>query len=337
MSAAAAQLPDSGDCADADAGGGGGAAELLEQAAQCLANALVLSSACNSSPDKALEGPQHGPVQAPDGSGGRDGDAPGAQEGFASWPHKGYESGSSAVAAQPGTAPDADTGGTTEGSAAAAGSSAAVAAPPEVGSSAKTTAGAPHAGDEGLRTGGEEVTAAKELPAHAEGEHWQAGVVRLAAQGASSWVALRRGDPRGALEHARALLQVGAYRSLWRITLAACMCTLVNGTLARRRKAGLRLASDCSLAWRGQCNASGALRAHACVLGTECGDDATEEYPYYDRRRMCHRTCAGLHSGMRPKPWLLWAKAGMRRSIWWPPCRRALQMSLQMRCACVYC
>lgn len=210
MSAAAAQLPDLAGCAEAGTGGGGDAAELLEQAAQCLANALALSSACDGPANKALAGPECGPVQAAIGGDGRDGDAPGMQEGFALGSHNGDESSSAAAAAQPGSARDADTGSAVGGGAAAAGSSAAAAAPPEAGSAAGSAAGAPHAGYEALRTDGEEVMAASELPAHAEDRRWQAGVVRLAAQAASSWVALRRGDPRGALEHARPLLQVKA-------------------------------------------------------------------------------------------------------------------------------
>ena len=208
MSAAAARLPDAAGCAEADADGGGDAAELLEQAAQCLANALALSSAFDS-PGRPLAGPERGPAQATDGSSGRDGDAPGTQEGFASGSHHGDESSSADAAGQSGTAPHADTSRAAEGGAAAAGSSAATAAPPPPASAAGSAAGAPHAAGEVLRTGSEEVTAANEQPAHAEGRGWQAGVVRLAAQGASSWVALRRGDPRGALENARALLQVG--------------------------------------------------------------------------------------------------------------------------------
>ena len=227
MSAAAAQAPDTGGCAEAVADGGGDAAELLEQAAQCLANALALSSACDGPPGKALAGPGRGPAQAAGGGGGRDGGVPGVQEGFASGSHQRDERGSAAVAGQPGSAPDAGTGG-----AAAAGSSAAAAAPPEAGSAAGGATGAPHAAGKVLHTGAEEATAANEPPAHAEGGRWQqAGVVRLAAQGASSWVALRRGDPRGALEHGQALLQVGPSgvcgasilcRMSWRLLRCTC-------------------------------------------------------------------------------------------------------------------
>ena len=228
MSAAAAQLPDSAACAEADTDGGGDdAAELLEQAAQCLANSLALSSPCAGPPGKALAGP----VQAADGSIGRGVDAPGAQEGSASGLHNGDESSSAAVAGQPGSAPDADSGSAAGGGAAVAGSSAAAAALPEPASAAGSAAVSPHAAGEGLHTGAEEISAENALPAHAEGGRWQAGVVRLAAQGASSWVALRRGDPRGALEHARALLQVGLAGPCGALILCCVHLQVVNRTL----------------------------------------------------------------------------------------------------------
>ena len=211
MSAAAAQLPAARPAAGRAAAGtdsGSGAAALLQQAAQCLANALAVCSACDDSLGSAVPGPGVS-GQAPDGSGGRDAAALGAQQGSAPAPDGDeHAPRSERPAGQPGSALALDTGSTAAAGAAAAGSSAAEAASPAAADEAGSAAGVPQAGGDGLRTGAGAAATGGELPACAEDGRWQAGVVRLAVQAASAWVALERGDPRGALEHAQALLQV---------------------------------------------------------------------------------------------------------------------------------